>query len=182
MLHNPWCVNDDLVALIEYLNVVGAHDEVGRLGLLVEDRQPVPVPLAQRLLLRLLRVDDLRRQLTVLRLDITEHVFRVKELWIDFVGSEVALAHHEYLGGLVSGRGRLGGVHLLEKLAEHPDEALVVLGAEHFGDEPAALAEEAGGKLKGVEGEEGLLVRVVDPVLADVGSSVVQNKVGLCRL
>ena len=82
----------------------------------------------------------------------------------------------------MSGRSRLGGVDAFEELVEDPHERLVVLGAEHLGDEGAALHQELGGELEGVEREEGLLVGVVGPALAHVGGAVVENDVAFPAL
>ena len=72
-------------------------------------------------------------------------------------------------------------MHLFEELCEDPDQALIVLGSEHLGDEPATLAEEGGGELEGVQGQQGLLVRVVNPIFSNVWGPVVKHKVGFCR-
>lgn len=81
-------------------------------------------------------------------LDLAEDELDVEELGIDLVGRLVGLTHDEYLGGLVTRRLRFGRVDLLEELLEHPHDGVVVFGAEHLGDEPAALLEELGRKLE----------------------------------
>ncbi len=106
-------------------------------------------------------------------------MLRVQKLGVDLVRCEIVLADNEYFRRLVTRGGRLGGVHFLEELAEDPDETLIVLGAKDLGDEPSALAQELRGQLEGVESEEGLLVGVMDPILADVGGPVMENQVCL---
>jgi len=64
-------------------------------------------------------------------------------------------------------------VDLLEKLLEDRDQRLIVSGAEDLCDEVPILAENLRGQSKGEERETVLLEGVVDPVQADVRSSIV---------
>ena len=66
-------------------------------------------------------------------------------------------------------------MNLPEELVEDPHQRLVILRSEHLGDKPASFAKKFGGKLEAVQGEYGLLVGIVDPVLANIGSSIVQD-------
>ena len=177
-----WRINGNLVGRVEDLDVVVSHDKLRGFGLFVEHRAVVPVAFGQLLFLHLFRVDDLGRYFPVFRLNVGKHVFRIQKFGINFVGRQVALANDENFGRLISGGGRLGGVHLFEKLAQHPDQTLIVFRAEHLSDKPAALTQEGGGQLEGMKRKKGLLVGVVDPILANVGRTVVEDQIGLGSL
>ena len=56
--------------------------------------------------------------------------------------SSTCLNAYEDLGGLITGGGGLGGLHLLEQLVEDVDERVVVGGAEDLRHERASLVHE----------------------------------------
>ena len=58
--------------------------------------------------------------LILLRLHLLEDVFRVQDLLVNDVWGQIALTHHEDLGGLGARGLGFGGVHLLEELPHHP--------------------------------------------------------------
>ena len=78
----------------------------------------------------------------VVVVDFAEDELDVEELRVDLLGRLVVRAHDEYLGGLVTRRLRLGGLHLLEELLEDPHDGVVVLGAEDLRHKPAVLLQE----------------------------------------
>lgn len=65
----------------------------------------------------------------------------------------LTLTNDKDLGGLVPGRLRLGGLHLLKELLEDPEQWLVVFGAEDLGDESATFGQKVTGQLQGHEGQ-----------------------------
>jgi hypothetical protein len=135
-----------------------------------------------------------------------EHVLRVEQPGVDFLRRQVRLAHYENLCALVTRRLRLGGLHLLEELLEHPQQRVVVLAAEYFGYEPSTSDQEFAGELQGqsacevsrsrggrghtgcgaadlegVQREFGLVVGVFGPgaTSSDVGRTIVEHDFSL---
>ena len=87
--------------------------------------------------------------LVVLRvLHLAEYIFDVEKFGVDLLWRLVILTDDENLGGLVSGRLRFCGLHFFKELLEHPHDRVVVLGAKHFGYEPATLFQELGSKFE----------------------------------
>ena len=91
--------------------------ELGGGQLLVEegDARLVAVAVAA-LFLDLQHVGPLGR----VELQLGEDVLGVQQLGVDLLGSEVAHADHEYLGGFIARSLRLSGFHPLEELVEDP--------------------------------------------------------------
>mmetsp|Transcript_86075 Transcript_86075/g.240854 ORF Transcript_86075/g.240854 Transcript_86075/m.240854 type:complete len:440 (+) Transcript_86075:1598-2917(+) len=89
-----------------------------------------------------------------------------------------AQAHHEDLRRDISGRRRLGGVHLGEELLEHPHQGVVVGRAEDLGDERPAGTQVLASELQGVQGQLVLPICVLGPIGADVRRAVVQDDIG----
>ncbi|EPE02974.1 hypothetical protein F503_08851 [Ophiostoma piceae UAMH 11346] len=102
----------------------------------------------------------------------------VEEAGIDALRGLEAAAHDEDFGRHVARRRRLGGLDLGEQLVEHPHERVVVLGAEDLGDKGAALDEELGGQLHGLQHELGLVERILHPGRTDVGRTIVEHGIG----
>ena len=73
------------------------------------------------------------------RFNFEENVFRVEKFRVNFVRGLVALADDENFGRFVTGGGRLGRVHPLEELVQHPDDGRVVFGSENLCDECTIL-------------------------------------------
>ena len=84
-----------------------------------------------------------------------------------------------YIIDYVPRRRRLRSLDLAEELGEHPDEVVVVRLTEDLGDEGASLGEKFDGEFEGHEHECALRVRGLDPCRSDIGSTVVQDDIGL---
>ena len=78
-------------------------------------------------------------------------MLRVQELWVDPAGRHKIFTDYKNFSRLVTRGLGFGGPDLLEELLENPVEREVVLGAEHFGNEPASLSQELCCQLQGVK-------------------------------
>ena len=63
-------------------------------------------------------------------------------------------------------------------MVEDPEQFVVFLGTEDFGDKSSAFDKKLGGQLHGLKGQFGLVEGILDPSGTDVGGAIVENSVG----
>ena len=63
-------------------------------------------------------------------------------------------------------------------MVEDPEQFVVFLGTEDFGNKGSAFDEKLGGQLHGLKGQFGLVEGVLNPGGTDVGGAIVEDSVG----
>ena len=71
-------------------------------------------------------------------------MFRVEKLVINLIWGLKVETHHENLGRLLSGRGGLYHLDLVEELVAHVEEGIVIFAPEYFCYKGSALPEHGG--------------------------------------
>lgn len=78
----------------------------------------------------------------------------------------------------IPGGGRLRGLDLGEKLAEHPKQVVVILTSEDLGNKCSAFDEELHSQFQTAQHELGLREGVLHPCATDIRSTIVEYDIG----